>query len=278
MTIRLLKSRAAAVLLAMSIMLAAGAQSISQKEQLRIQIWADLDPFPGSFEDSPDTEDLPGPSAVAVPQENYSDDKDTAQDSDRKNGNAAGNRRFINSAEADMEPFRFAIERAKETAPFLMSGMLSGWKFDYTPSDKLRGVEEWWEFSETAPFNPGVNHITYHNPRVQDGKLLCWAYCDRTSMQQNEYERWASLNHPRIRGQGTGPVERGFDGIKEACGQAVKNAVHEYWRTQVKNKPKEISGSVLVIRTPRIYVKDGNYVVELDFFLETDRIVGYTIY
>ena len=57
---------------------------------------------------------------------------------------------------------------------------------------------------------------------------------------------------------------------------ALKEAVRQYWRTLEKNKPKEISGTVLLIRDPRIYVKNGQYIVDLDFFLETDRIIKYT--
>jgi len=54
--------------------------------------------------------------------------------------------------------------------------------------------------------------------------------------------------------------------------------VREYWRTMVKNKPKEILGRVLLIQDPRIYIYEGQYVVDLDFFLQTDRIILYSNY
>jgi hypothetical protein len=81
--------------------------------------------------------------------------------------------------------------------------------------------------------------------------------------------------HPKIKGTGKAKVEDEFDGIREACSQAAKNAVRQYWRSLVENKPKEISGTVLLIGAPRIYIKSGLYIVELDFFMETDRIVPY---
>ena len=73
-------------------------------------------------------------------------------------------------------------------------------------------------------------------------------------------------------------MQNGFDGIKQACSNALKNAVRDYWRTLIKNKPKEIDGTVLLIREPRVYIKGGQYVVDLDFFLQTDRIIPYTLY
>ncbi len=220
------------------------AQQPSQSEQLRVQIWSELDAFPGSFDD-----DAP-PDSTAQAAEN-------------------------SSAPA---PFRYAIARAKEIAPFFMGGMISGWTFDYVPSDKTRRVEEFFEFEEQQPFDAALNPVSYKRPLTEDGKLLCWAYCDRTSAQQLAYRRWASITHPRVQGKGAAPVEDGFLGIKEACAGAIKNAVREYWRIYLKNKPKEICGTVLLIGVPRVYISEGQYIADLEFFLETDTIVKYSYY
>ncbi|MDO4505807.1 MAG: hypothetical protein Q4B64_02535 [Spirochaetales bacterium] len=219
------------------------AQVQEQSEQLRILVWADLDAFPGSFE------------------ENTEEEKKSTDDE--------GKDQFHRM-------FDFAIERSKQVAPFLLNGMINGWMFEYTPYDKRRGVKEFWEFDEIKPFDKKLNPIEFHNPEAMDGKLLSRVYCNRTKQQQIEYKRWCSIVHPHVKGVGRGSVEKGFDGIKEACSMALKEAVREYWRTLEKNKPKEISGTVLLIRDPRIYVRNGQYVVDLDFFLETDRIIKYT--
>lgn len=221
------------------------AQVQEQSEQLRILIWADLDAFPGSFEES----DEPKPEKKQDPKV----EKDELH-----------------------TLFGFAIERSKLIAPFLLGGMINGWSFEYTPYDKLRGVREFWEFDEIKPFDKKLNPVEFHDPEVIDGKLVSRVYCNRTTVQKADYKRWQSIVHPHVKGVGRGSVEKGFDGIKEACSMAVKDAVREYWRTLSKNKPREISGTVLLIRDPRIYIRNGQYVVDLDFFLETDRIIQYT--
>lgn len=71
-------------------------------------------------------------------------------------------------------------------------------------------------------------------------------------------------------------IADGFDGITNAANDALKNAVREHYRQILKNKPKEIDGHVIIRGTPQIGINAGRYVVELDFFLETDRIVKYT--
>lgn len=231
------------------------AQVQEQDKQLRILVWADLDAFPGSFEEAEKQKgkETDGPADTEDSSINSTSDKNDFQ-----------------------KMFGFAIERSKLIAPFLLNGMISGWQFEYTPYDKRRGVEEYWDFKEIKPFDKKLNTIEFHEPEAQDGKLLSRVYCNRTEQQQLEYRRWCSIVHPHIKGIGHGSIEKGFDGIKDACSMALKEAVRQYWRTLEKNKPKEISGTVLLIRDPRIYVKNGQYIVDLDFFLETDRIIKYT--
>ncbi len=221
-----------------------------QTEQIRIQIWAELDEFPGKFEE---------------------EEKDTEE-----------NKKSFSERRDEQTEFQIlysqAIERARLIAPFLIEGMISGWNFEYTPYDRMRKVSEQFIFSPVRELEPNLNPLEYHDPFVKDNRLLTYVFCNRTPSQQAEFKRWESIVHPKIKGKGTGSVQDGFEGIKEACSSAVKNAVHEYWRTMIKNKPKEITGTVLLIKEPRIYIESGQYVVDLDFFLETDRIVTYTQY
>ena len=221
------------------------AQVPSQKEQLRVQVWSEMDPFPGGFDDN---ENLSNENQLSV---------------DKKNETGI---------------YDFAISRTKEIAPFLMSGMISGWKFDYVPYDRTRKVAEVFEYEEVIPYRADVNPISYRNPTVEEDRLLCWAYCDRTETQQMAYRRWSAIAHPKVHGLGKAAVEKGFDGIQEACSEAMKNAVREYWRTYIKNKPKEIYGILLLIGVPRVYISEGQYVADLEFFMETDKIVRYTYY
>ena len=260
------------------------AQAPSQKEQIRLQIWAELDPFPGRFEDEGTV--LPAVDKSEGGSEGEESAKDSVKGQKRikaRNVDESVAERTTNAftgtaGARDISIFQYAIDRAKEIAPFLMSGMIYGWSFDYVPYDKTRHVDEYFEFAQIHEHDPAVNKISYHNPQAIDDRLMCWAYCNRTPSQQLAFERWSSIVHPKITGHGSASVEDGFEGIKAACSEAVKNAVREYWRTMEKNKPKEIYGTVLLIQDPRIYIKQGKYIVELDFFLKTDRIILYTYY
>jgi hypothetical protein len=174
--------------------------------------------------------------------------------------------------------YDYAKKRIKTIAPFLINGMVHGWNFTYTPSDKLRGVEEYIDFSDTLPLDRPEENISYTSPWMQDGKINCWIEFTRTPQMIIDYNLWASISNPIIRGKGYGKIKDGFDGITDAAKEAVKDAVRSYFRGRIKNKPKEISGKVLIRDQPTIGIDAGRYMVQLDFFLETDRIIMYTQY
>lgn len=176
--------------------------------------------------------------------------------------------------------FEFPINSLKETAPFLIQGMVYGWKFTYTPSDKTRGVKEYFELEPVLDREVLVPQIRYENPRIseEENRMECWISVDRTFHQQNIYKQWEAVKNPVIHGVGEGEVEKGFEGIQDAVKKAVTNAVRDYYRNEVKNKPKEITGTVLIRRNPILGIIDGKYRINLDFFLEKGKIITYTIF
>lgn len=173
----------------------------------------------------------------------------------------------------------YSIDSLKTLAPFVLEGMIYGWNWEYTPSDKARKVKEYFEFSRIHEFSEEVNKISYLQPEIIDSTALrCWVKTERTELQYLSLREWNSVKIPRIHGIGSGSLEKDFDGIKEAVQNAIKDAVREYFRTTLKNKPKELTGRVLLTGTPQIFIKQGRYFAELDFFIETDKIIMYTSY
>lgn len=174
--------------------------------------------------------------------------------------------------------FDYPIRQLKKTAPFLFSGMVYGWNFVYVPSDKARGVEEYFEVTEVASFEPLIPMIKYVSPWEEQGRLYVWCEYVRTQAQIQNYYLWSSIQNPVIHGRGYGNVSDGFNGFTDAAKDALKNAVREHYRKTIKDKPKEITGSVLIRNEPTIGIDAGRYTVNLDFYLESGRIIKYTTY
>lgn len=174
--------------------------------------------------------------------------------------------------------YDYPIAQIKQIAPFLVSGMVYGWEFSYTPSDRARQIEEYFELTPVQEDESYLQAIRYSEPWLSENQFNCWVEFMRTPDMVRTYNRWAAINHPTVRGRGSASVAHGFDGIKQATENAVKDAVRTYFRGRIKNKPKEITGRVLIRKQPDIGIRAGNYVIQLDFFLETDKIISYQLY
>ena len=178
--------------------------------------------------------------------------------------------------DVEAQEYSYSIARIKETVPFLIEGLVYGWKFTYVPSDKTRGVEEYFEVVPLRGDGTSGFDIKYSSVWIENNRFNCWVDYARTDYEVQVYNLWASIQNPTIQGRGYGDLTKGFEGIKEAAEDALKNAVRDYYRNLIKNKPKEISGSVLLRKTPLLGIDSGRYVINLDFFLECGSIEEYT--
>lgn len=181
------------------------------------------------------------------------------------------------SEAADMEagPYDYPIKSLKEVAPYLVQGMVYGWEFSYTPSDKSRGVEEYFELTPIQELS-SEDKLTYSSPWVEESRLNAWIDFTRTESQIQNYNLWSSIKNKTISGKGYGSFSKGFEGIQAATADCAKNAVRDYYRKVIKNKPKEITGRLLIRDQPLLGVDSGKYVIKLDFFMESGRIIEYT--
>ena len=120
--------------------------------------------------------------------------------------------------------------------------------------------------------------IEYSSPWISEGRLNCWCSYRRNEAQIQNYNLWSSIQNPIVQGRGYGSVTLGFEGLKLAANDALKNAIRAYYRNLIKNKPKAITGKVLIRNLPQIGIDSGRYVINLDFFLECGKIIEYEIY
>lgn len=172
-------------------------------------------------------------------------------------------------------PFEYPISRIRETAPFLIEGMVYGWRFTYVPPDRIRQVSEYFTIEAVRSITPEIGKITYTRPWIEESRLYCWVDFEPTPFDEKARLQWTSTRYPKIQGKGFGALSEGFDGIAQACKEAAKLAVREYARTIEKNKPQEIEGTLLITGSPKLGVDSGRYSAVLDFFLDVGTIKKY---
>jgi hypothetical protein len=170
------------------------------------------------------------------------------------------------------------IQELDETARYILSGMIYGWTFTYTPSDKLRKVEEFFSLDP-------VDSLQQEDPRMEltevsadYPRLTCWASIALDEALSRRRVYWDSVLFRTGSGRGYG--ERGDEtaGIRQAYTQAIMQAIREQARKLEKNKPKEIRGEVLLKQAPRLFSESGRFGAEVRVLINMQEIIPYTTF
>ncbi|MBO4439567.1 MAG: hypothetical protein J5798_09485 [Spirochaetaceae bacterium] len=172
----------------------------------------------------------------------------------------------------------FAITHMRTSVPFILEGLIYGWNFTYTPSDKMRNVEEYFEYTPISEIKLGDKNISFSQLKADESRFSCWVAYERTDLQYALRQHWNSVKFPKIAGTGSGSIRDGDNGIHDAYAEAILKAVREYVQGFTKNKPKEISGSVLLENYPLLSIQSGRYVAKLELLVNISRIVPYSTF
>lgn len=217
-----------------------GQVSDSQKK-LRIKLWAPVDEEPGLI--SPDISGSSRTGNSTLPS-NYTDT---------------------------------ATSSIKVTAPFFLSGMIYGWKFEYTPSDKARQVAEYFSLTPIHEIDINDPAIHFASPATLENRVYCWVEYDRTLPMMTYRQSFDSVNIPQVKGTGESSKKISSEAIIESVEMAAKNAIRNYGRIIEKNKPKVITGTILLKdQDPTVKIVNGKFTSYLDFFLHVDTIIQYS--
>ncbi len=175
-------------------------------------------------------------------------------------------------------PTDVAERKVLEEARVLLSGMVYGWSFDYTPANRVRGVEE--SFTLTP-----IAQIPWGNPRLRvvetgtaDEKL--WA---RTSYSMDDAEvarraSWESSTAGLSQGEGSASVMKGPDAKVLSFQDAVRDAIRRDLRTRYFDAPRQIRGDVVLWDDPLASVRSGMYRTEVKVKIVVRQVVPYRIF
>ena len=167
-------------------------------------------------------------------------------------------------------------EALLELSAYILSGMTYGLNFVYTPLDKKRNVDEYFELESV--FKPSTENIKITEVRVKYPYCYSWAEYGISESYAGHFKLWTKNAHKTIKGRGKGDRFDELEGVYAAYTEAVKNAVREYARGFLKNKPKEIRGAVLIKSSPRLFVESGFFKAELELYIQIDEIIKYTVF
>lgn len=180
--------------------------------------------------------------------------------------------------EDEGSPFLPPKDALEKTSSFLLLGMAYGWKFSYTPSDKGRDVKEVFQIIPIENSKIRKELITIKEVKIKYPYVYSWAEYPLSIYEVERHSSWLSLKYKTIKGVGEGKRKEETKGVKEAYTNAIKNAIMKYAKKQIKNKPKEIVGEVLIKSSPRLFCTSGLFKAEVELYINIKEIIPYTVF
>jgi len=171
-----------------------------------------------------------------------------------------------------------AISRTLEEARIVISGMIYGYEVRYTPSDRQRQVPEQLEVVPLAEIPSGDPLLRATNVRTKNNKYYVQVRYDLADFQIRRLRAWNSNMLESSTGEGSAPVHDGYRAKFESFNQGIKNALREYLRKRVGNKPREITARVVLRDPPYSTIDAGGYHSRVNIRIDLREVLPYGAY
>ncbi len=184
----------------------------------------------------------------------------------------------------DSEDYPLSDEEARrrilEEARFLLSGMIYGFDFLYTPADARRGIEEEFTLAPVAEVLWSDPNLRITDAYLQDAFLFVKIYYDLEDFQVARRRAWASTAITASTGVGTHSVftDPAPVGKRRALEEAMKQAIRNALRPVHFNQPREITGELVIWEQPRTVIRSGAYTTELTLKLRVKELRPYSLF
>lgn len=233
------------------------AQSASQEAQIRAPVWVYAEPVPGS-QNSVNSQ----PGATDEPADST--------------GSTTANSTTSGSTGAAPGSTTAPVKDLTELSRFVLAGMIYGWKYEYRPSDRLRGVAEEFSLTPIGTIDADDPSFSLTGLTADYPRITCWAQYQPNAVTARWQRHWEGITVKTGYGIGRGERTEEAAGIRAAYEAALLNAVRERARKLEKNKPKEIRGEVLLRQNPRLYADAGQFVADIRVVLSIDELIPWS--
>jgi len=175
-------------------------------------------------------------------------------------------------------PVTDAEKALLENARVLFSGMVYGWSFLYIPGDVGRRVAETFTLTPIATIAEGNPRLHVVETEASDTRL--WARIAYTMADDEQARRmaWESNVAAMASGEGTAAVAGGAAARAQSLSSAIRDAIRRALDTRYVNKPRQITGDVLLWDDPQVLVRDGVFATDVTVKLMVRELVPYRIY
>jgi len=173
-----------------------------------------------------------------------------------------------------------AQRRLLEEGRVVLSTMIYGLRFRYTPADNLRGVPDQFTLEPVAELRWGDPALRIADAWQQDNLLHAKISYRLADFQRARRRAWQSTAIPVSTGSGQANLftNPGLAGKRASLEQAAKEAIRNHLRPIHANKPREIKGELLLWSEPQVLIKSGCYLTVAQVKLQVREIRSYSLF
>ena len=175
-------------------------------------------------------------------------------------------------------PIATAEKTLLEEGRRLISGMIYGWSFTYYPGDLSRSVKESFLLTPLAEIPWGSPRLKIIETEQSDTRL--WARIGYTldDTESLRRESWDSNTVPLATGEGAADLLAVADVRNASREAAIKDAIRRSLDVRYANKPREITGEVVLWDDPLTVVSAGSFRTTAKVKVLVRELVPYGIY
>ena len=173
-----------------------------------------------------------------------------------------------------------AQHRALEEARGILSGMIYGYRFRYSPGDAVRKIDEEFALTPVAEILWGDPNMQIADAYIKDSLLFVRVTYRLEEFQAARRRAWSSNSVEARSGVGSYSVFTATspEGKQNALQEALKNALREALRAVYFNKPREVTGEILIWKEPHTTIQSGAYTTQADVKLLVKEIRSYSLF
>lgn len=169
-------------------------------------------------------------------------------------------------------PRDVALDRLLDEVQYVISGLVYGYRFVYEPGDPSREIAESFELEPYASIPRGDPALTVFQTWIDGDRLFARVGYEVSAEQRGWYQGWHGSATVRSTGSGVSSLFLGPTNKTDAVSDGIRSAVREHARDLEFNRPRQITGAVLLASYPEFGIVRGNYRATVDVLLQIDQI------
>lgn len=177
-------------------------------------------------------------------------------------------------------PKEEAQRRLLEEARQVFSAMIYGFEFAYTPGDRTRGVADEFILTPIAEIPWGDPRLRIVDAWIGEARLFAKVEYDLQGFQEDRRQAWGSTAVPTATGIGEWNMFLAPAPVSKARSleAAFREALRNHLRPIHFNKPREVTGELLLWDPPSVIIEAGTYQTRVDVKLRLREIRDYSLF